>query len=72
MNTGIPLFSPMAQQALLDQVINTGEPSLSPSDKTHFVGLLWMSDQPATAPSTWQHPAFTRERHRCPLEDPKS
>jgi len=61
----------MAQEALLDQGIHTGEPSLSHSDKPHFVGLLWTSDQPATATSTWQNPTLTRERHRWPLEDPK-
>ena len=64
-------FPPIAQQAILDQDIHTGEPSRSHSDIPHFIGILWLSDQPATATSTWQHTTLTRQRHRWPLEDPK-
>jgi hypothetical protein len=32
------------------------------------VGLLWTSDQPVAQTSTWQHAAFTTDRHPCPGE----
>jgi hypothetical protein len=41
----------------------------SHSDKPHWLGLLWTSDQPNAVTYTWQHTAVTRNRHPCPLWD---
>jgi hypothetical protein len=40
--------------------------SRSRSDTPHSVGLLWTSDQPDAETATWQHAAFTRDRHMPP------
>jgi len=32
---------------------------------TYLVRLLWTSDRPNAETSTWQHTAFTRDRHPC-------
>jgi len=38
-------------------------------DAPHSVGLLWMSDQPDTETSTWQHTALTTYRNPFPRGD---
>jgi len=35
----------------------------------HSLWLLWMSHQPNTETSTWQHTTLTTDRHQCPLQD---
>jgi hypothetical protein len=42
------------------------ENSWSHSDTPHSVGLLWTSDQPDAAISTWQHTTLTTDKHLCP------
>jgi hypothetical protein len=39
------------------------------ASRSHSVGLLWTSDQPATETSTWQHTTITRDKHACPRWD---
>jgi hypothetical protein len=41
------------------------EVSRSHSDTPHSVGLLWTSDQPDAAASTWNHTTLTSDRHPC-------
>ena len=45
------------------------EDSLSNSDTSHSVGLLWTSDQPDAETSTWPHTTLTTDRHPCPRRD---
>jgi len=45
------------------------EDSRSHSDTSHWVELLWTSDQPDAEMSTWQHTALTRERWLSPRRD---
>jgi len=45
----------MMQQPLVDQCLLIIEASKSHSDAPYLVGLLWMTDQPDTQTSTWQH-----------------
>jgi hypothetical protein len=33
---------------------------------THSVGVVWMTDQPVAATSTWQHTPLTRDRYPRP------
>jgi hypothetical protein len=40
--------------------------SLSHSNTTHSVGLLWTRDQPNAQTSTWQHTTLATDRHSCP------
>jgi hypothetical protein len=59
----------MAQQPLVGQGLLILEASLSHSDKPHFVGVLWTSDQPDAETSTWQHTTLTTDRHPCLQRD---
>jgi len=52
----------MAWQPQVGQSLLIVEASWSHSDTQHSVGLLWMSDQPITETSTWQHTTLTRDR----------
>jgi hypothetical protein len=47
------------------------EASRSHSDTPHSVWLLWMSVQPDTETSTWQHTTLARCRHLCPRRNSK-
>ena len=42
------------------------EHSRTHSDTPHSVGLFWMSDQPDSDTSTWQHTKLTRDRNPYP------
>jgi hypothetical protein len=51
----------MASQPVVDQGLLIVEASLARPDTIHLVGLLWTSDQPHEATSTWQHTHDTQE-----------
>jgi hypothetical protein len=51
----------MARQPLVGQGRLIVEALWSHSDTPHSVGLLWMTDQPDTDTSTWQHTTLTRD-----------
>jgi len=55
---------PLGLTALVDLGPLIVEVSRSHSDTSHSVRLLWMSDQPVTETSSWQHTTLTRERER--------
>jgi hypothetical protein len=46
--------------------------SLSYSDTSHSVTLLWTTDQPVAETSTWQHTTLTTDRHPWPRRDSHS
>jgi hypothetical protein len=45
--------------------------SRSHSTTQNSLGLPWMSDRPVAGTSTWQHTAFTRDKHPCSRRDSK-
>jgi hypothetical protein len=53
----------MAQQPLVAQGLLVIEVSLSHSETSHSVGLLWASDRPVAETSTWQQTTLTRDKH---------
>ena len=53
------LFCPTTLQPLMGYGFLTAWDSRSHSDAPHSVGLLWTSDQPDAAISTWQHKTLT-------------
>ena len=59
-------FFTMAQETLASQGVIITQPSRSPSDTPHSVGLLWKNDQPYAETSTWQH--TTRRQTSMPQE----
>ena len=58
-------FFPMAWQPFVGQGLLISEASLSHSDKTNSVELLWTSDHPEADNVAWQHTALSRVRHPC-------
>ena len=60
---------PMVQQPLVGQGLLIIEAPQSHSDTPQLVGVLWMSDQPDTQTSTWQHTTLTTDRHPRPQWD---
>jgi len=52
-----------AREPLVGQGCSSVQASRAHSDT---LGLLWMSDKPKAGTSTWQHTAFTRDRHPFP------
>jgi len=56
----------MAQHRLVGHGILTDKASLSHSETTHSVGLLWKSDQPYAETSTRQQTTFTTDGHPFP------
>jgi hypothetical protein len=47
----------------MGQVLLIIQASPSHSDKRHFVGILWTSDQPDAETSILQHTTLTRDLH---------
>jgi hypothetical protein len=43
--------------------------SITHSDKSHCIDLLWTSDQPVAETSTWQHTTFKRIKYPCSRRD---
>jgi hypothetical protein len=60
---------PMVQQPLVGQGLLIIEAPWSHSDTPHLVGVLWMSNQPDTETSTWQHTTLTTDGHPRPRRD---
>jgi len=56
----------IVQQPLVDQDLLIIGVSLSHSDTSHSVGLLWTCDQPDAQTSTWQHTTLAGERYLYP------
>ena len=61
----IVYFFPHGSTALVGLGLLSEVPQ-SHSAALHSVWLLWMSDQPATVTSTWQHTTLTKDRHPLP------
>ena len=43
--------------------------SITHSDTTHSISLLWRSDQLVALTSTWQHTTLTKDKHSCSRQD---
>ena len=64
-----PSPSPLSQQPCAGQGRLILAVSRSHTMTSHSVGLLWKRDRPVAEHSTWQHTAFTRERHTIRRRD---
>jgi hypothetical protein len=67
--TGWCAFCSVTQQPLVGQGLLIIETSQSHSGTPHSLRHLWISDQPDTETSTWQHIRLTTDMFPCPRRD---